>query len=71
MGANEMKDAEVKLVLEAIDHTRVVMLESSKLLNRNTHRLVSLNQLTAKVSDNLAIEADALLQITQSYKELR
>lgn len=66
-----MKDAEVKLVLEAIDHTRVVMLESSKLLNRNTHRLVSLNQLTAKVSDNLAIEADALLQITQSYKELR
>lgn len=66
-----MKDAEVKLVLEAIDHARVVMLESSKLLNRNTHRLVSLNQLTAKVSDNLAIEADALLQITQSYKELR
>jgi dCMP deaminase len=71
MGANEMKDAEVKLVLEAIDHARVVMLESSKLLNRNTHRLVSLNQLTAKVSDNLAIEADALLQITKSYKELR
>ena len=59
----EILEGKIQCMTQAIEKAAHFMIESSKQLNRNQHRLVGLGATTQNISDQLALEAQKLRDV--------